>query len=134
LAQSKNAFQAEIDAACEFADFLRFNVHFMQQIYRDQPFSPAQTWNRVEYRPLEGFVFALTPFNFTSIAGNLPSAPALMGNVAVWKCADSQIYSAQVIMDIFRAAGLPDGVINLLHVSGKDAGEVIFTHPDFAGI
>lgn len=134
LAQSKNAFQAEIDAACEFADFLRFNVHFMQQIYRDQPYSPAQTWNRVEYRPLEGFVFALTPFNFTSIAGNLPSAPALMGNVAVWKCADSQIYSAQVIMDIFRAAGLPDGVINLLHVSGKDAGEVIFTHPDFAGI
>jgi 1-pyrroline-5-carboxylate dehydrogenase len=134
LAQSKNAFQAEIDAACEFADFLRFNVHFMQQIYRDQPYSPAQTWNRVEYRPLEGFVFALTPFNFTSIAGNLPSAPALMGNVAVWKCADSQIYSAQVIMDIFRAAGLPDGVINLLHVSGKDAGEMIFTHPDFAGI
>jgi 1-pyrroline-5-carboxylate dehydrogenase len=134
LAQSKNAFQAEIDAACEFADFLRFNVHFMQQIYRDQPYSPAQTWNRVEYRPLEGFVFALTPFNFTSIAGNLPSAPALMGNVAVWKCADSQIYSAQVIMDIFRAAGLPDGVINLVHVSGKDAGEVIFTHPDFAGI
>jgi 1-pyrroline-5-carboxylate dehydrogenase len=134
LAQSKNAFQAEIDAACEFADFLRFNVHFMQQIYRDQPYSPAQTWNRVEYRPLEGFVFALTPFNFTSIAGNLPSAPALMGNVAVWKCADSQIYSAQVIMDIFRAAGLPDGVINLIHVSGRDAGEVIFAHPDFAGI
>ncbi|MEZ4755969.1 MAG: L-glutamate gamma-semialdehyde dehydrogenase [Flavobacteriales bacterium] len=134
LAQSKNAFQAEIDAACEFADFLRFNVHFMQQIYRDQPYSPAQTWNRVEYRPLEGFVFALTPFNFTSIAGNLPSAPALMGNVAVWKCADSQIYSAQVIMDVFRAAGLPAGVINLVHVSGKDAGEVIFSHPDFAGI
>ena len=134
LAQSKNAFQAEIDAACEFADFLRFNVHYMQQIYRDQPYSPAQTWNRVEYRPLEGFVFALTPFNFTSIAGNLPSSAALMGNTVVWKCADSQIYSAQVIMDIFRAAGLPGGVINLIHVSGKEAGEVIFSHPDFAGI
>lgn len=134
LAQSKNAFQAEIDAACEFADFLRFNVHYMQQIYRDQPYSPAQTWNRVEYRPLEGFVFALTPFNFTAIAGNLPSSAALMGNTVVWKCADSQIYSAQVIMDIFRLAGLPGGVINLIHVSGKDAGEVIFSHPDFAGI
>lgn len=134
LAQSKNAFQAEIDAACEFADFLRFNVHYMQQIYRDQPYSPAQTWNRVEYRPLEGFVFALTPFNFTAIAGNLPSSAALMGNTLVWKCADSQIYSAQVIMDIFRLAGLPGGVINLIHVSGKDAGEVIFSHPDFAGI
>ncbi len=134
LAQSKNAFQAEIDAACEFADFLRFNVHYMQQIYRDQPFSPAGTWNRVEYRPLEGFVFALTPFNFTSIAGNLPSSAALMGNTVVWKCADSQVYSAQVIMDLFRAAGLPGGVINLVHVSGKDAGEVIFNHPDFAGI
>ena len=134
LAQSKNAFQAEIDAACEFADFLRFNVHFMQQIYRDQPYSPAQTWNRVEYRPLEGFVFALTPFNFTAIAGNLPSSAALMGNTVVWKCADSQIYSAQVIMEIFRLAGLPGGVINLIHVSGRDAGEVIFSHPDFAGI
>lgn len=134
LAQSKNAYQAEIDAACEFADFLRFNVHYMQQIYRDQPYSPAQTWNRVEYRPLEGFVFALTPFNFTAIAGNLPSSAALMGNTVVWKCADSQIYSAQVIMDIFRLAGLPGGVINLIHVSGKDAGEVIFSHPDFAGI
>ncbi|MBK9274007.1 MAG: L-glutamate gamma-semialdehyde dehydrogenase [Flavobacteriales bacterium] len=134
LAQSKNAFQAEIDAACEFADFLRFNVHYMQQIYRDQPYSPAGTWNRVEYRPLEGFVFALTPFNFTSIAGNLPSSAALMGNTVVWKCADSQVYSAQVIMDLFRAAGLPGGVINLVHVSGKDAGEVIFSHPDFAGI
>jgi 1-pyrroline-5-carboxylate dehydrogenase len=134
LAQSKNAYQAEIDAACEFADFLRFNVHYMQQIYRDQPYSPRQTWNRVEYRPLEGFVFALTPFNFTAIAGNLPSSAALMGNTVVWKCADSQIYSAQVIMDIFRAAGLPGGVINLIHVSGREAGEVIFAHPDFAGI
>ena len=134
LAQSKNAYQAEIDAACEFADFLRFNVHYMQQIYRDQPFSPAATWNRVEYRPLEGFVFALTPFNFTSIAGNLPSAPALMGNTAVWKAADAQVYSAQVVMDVFRAAGLPDGVINLIHVDGPSAGEVIFSHPDFGGL
>jgi 1-pyrroline-5-carboxylate dehydrogenase len=134
LGQGKNAFQAEIDAACEFADFLRFNVHFMQQIYRDQPFSPAGFWNRLEYRPLEGFVFAITPFNFTAIAGNLPSSAALMGNVALWKCADSQIYSAQVIMDIFRAAGLPDGVINLIHVEGKDAGDVIFKHPMFAGL
>ncbi len=134
LAQSKNAFQAEIDAACEFADFLRFNVHFAQQIYRDQPFSPAATWNRLEYRPLEGFLFALSPFNFTSIAGNLPSAPALMGNTVVWKPADSQVYSAQVVMDIFRAAGLPDGVINLIHVDGPSAGEVIFNHPDFAGL
>ncbi len=134
LAQSKNAFQAEIDAACEFADFLRFNVHFMQLIYRDQPVSGPGIWNRMEYRPLEGFVFALTPFNFTAIAGNLPSSAALMGNTVVWKCADSQIYSAQVIMDIFRLAGLPGGVINLIHVSGKEAGEVIFEHPDFAGI
>ncbi|MEX1133179.1 MAG: L-glutamate gamma-semialdehyde dehydrogenase [Flavobacteriales bacterium] len=134
LAQSKNAFQAEIDAACEFADFLRFNVHFMQQIYRDQPVSAPGIWNRVEYRPLEGFVFALTPFNFTAIAGNLPSSAALMGNVVVWKAAESQLYSAQVIMDIFRLAGLPGGVINLIHVSGKDAGEVIFSHPEFAGL
>lgn len=134
LAQSKNAFQAEIDAACEFADFLRFNVHFMQQIYRDQPVSAPGIWNRVEYRPLEGFVFALTPFNFTAIAGNLPSSAALMGNVVVWKAAESQLYSAQVIMDILRLAGLPGGVINLLHVSGRDAGEVIFSHPEFAGL
>jgi 1-pyrroline-5-carboxylate dehydrogenase len=134
LAQSKNIYQAEIDAACEFADFLRFNVQFMQQIYRDQPVSAAGIWNRVEYRPLEGFVFALTPFNFTAIAGNLPSSVALMGNVVVWKPADSQVFSAQVIMDIFRLAGLPGGVINLIHVSGKDAGEVIFAHPEFAGL
>ncbi len=134
LAQSKNIYQAEIDAACEFADFLRFNVQFMQQIYRDQPVSAAGIWNRVEYRPLEGFVFALTPFNFTAIAGNLPSSAALMGNVVVWKAADSQLYSAQVIMDIFRMAGLPGGVINLIHVGGKDAGDVIFSHPEFAGL
>jgi 1-pyrroline-5-carboxylate dehydrogenase len=134
LGQGKNAYQAEIDAACEFADFLRFNVHFMQQIYKDQPYSPAGFWNRLEYRPLEGFVFAVTPFNFTAIAGNLPSAPALMGNVAVWKPAESQVYSAQVIMDIFRAAGLPDGVINLIHVSGRDLGDTIYEHPEFAGL
>jgi 1-pyrroline-5-carboxylate dehydrogenase len=134
LAQSKNAFQAEIDAACEFADFLRFNVHFMQQIYRDQPVSAPGIWNRVEYRPLEGFVFALTPFNFTAIAGNLPSSAALMGNVVVWKPADSQIYSAQVVMDIFRLAGLPGGVINLIHVDGPTVGEVVFSHPEFAGL
>ncbi|MCB9171256.1 MAG: aldehyde dehydrogenase family protein, partial [Flavobacteriales bacterium] len=134
LGQSKNAFQAEIDAACELADFLRYNVHYAQRIYRDQPSSPHATWNRMEYRPLEGFVFALTPFNFTSIAGNLPSAPAIMGNTVVWKPANTQLYSAQVIMDVFRAAGLPDGVINLMHVSGPDAGEVVLKHPDFAGL
>lgn len=134
LCQGKNAYQAEIDAACEFADFLRFNVQYMQQIYRDQPVSSAGIWNRVEYRPLEGFVFALTPFNFTAIAGNLPSSAALMGNTVVWKPSNAQLYSAQVIMDIFRAAGLPGGVINLIHVDGSAAGEVIFSHPDFAGI
>ncbi|MCB0793808.1 MAG: L-glutamate gamma-semialdehyde dehydrogenase [Flavobacteriales bacterium] len=135
LAQSKNVFQAEIDAACEFADFLRFNATYLTQIYADQPMhSPAPTWNRVEYRALEGFVFALTPFNFTSICGNLSAAPALMGNVTVWKPADSQVYSAQVIMEVFHKAGLPDGVINLIHVDGPTAGEVIFSHPEFAGL
>lgn len=134
MAQSKNCFQAEIDSACEFADFLRFNTAYMTQIYRDQPQSAAGTWNRLEYRALEGFVFALTPFNFTSIAGNLPSAPALMGNTVVWKCANTQIYSAQVIMDIFRAAGLPDGVINLIHVDGKVVGDTVLRHKDFAGV
>ncbi|MFP5470867.1 MAG: L-glutamate gamma-semialdehyde dehydrogenase [Bacteroidia bacterium] len=134
LAQSKNAFQAEIDAACELIDFLRFNVAYMQQIYEDQPGSNPGMWNRLEYRPLEGFVFALTPFNFTSIAGNLCAAPALMGNVVVWKPAETQIYSAQVIMEIFKAAGVPDGVINMVTVSGPVAGEVIFKHPDFAGL
>ena len=135
LAQSKNIFQAEIDAVCEYADFLRFNVEFMTEIYKQQPpYSPAPTWNRVEQRPLEGFVFALTPFNFTSIAGNLPAAPALMGNTVVWKPADTQVYSAQVLMEIFIEAGLPDGVINLVYVRGPVAGDVIFKHPDFAGI
>jgi len=134
LCQSKNAFQAEIDAACEMADFFRFNVQFMTDIYRQQPESLPGMWNRLEYRPLEGFVFALTPFNFTSIAANLPAAVALMGNTVVWKPADTQIYSAQIIMEIFKAAGLPDGVINLVYVSGPVAGDVIFKHPEFAGI
>ena len=134
LAQSKNAFQAEIDAACELIDFLRFNVAYMQQIYKDQPGSLPGMWNRLEYRPLEGFVFALSPFNFTSIAGNLAIAPALMGNVVVWKPAETQIYSAQVLIEIYRAAGVPDGVINMITVSGQVAGDVIFKHPDFAGI
>ena len=135
LGQSKNAFQAEIDAACELIDFLRFNVKYMTDIYQQQPpVSPRGTWNRVEQRPLEGFVFALTPFNFTAIAGNLPTSAAMMGNVIVWKPSNTQIYSANVLMEVFREAGLPDGVINLVYVSGPDAGEVIFNHPDFAGI
>lgn len=134
LGQSKNAFQAEIDSACEFIDFLRFNVAFMSQIYHDQPQSGKGMWNRIEYRPLEGFVFALTPFNFTAIAGNLPTSAAMMGNVVVWKPANTQVYSANVLMEVFKEAGLPDGVINLVYVEGPVAGEVIFNHPDFAGI
>ena len=134
LGQSKNAYQAEIDAACELIDFLRFNVNFMTQIYREQPVSGKGMWNRIEYRPLEGFVFALTPFNFTAIAGNLPTSAAMMGNVVVWKPANTQVYAANVLMEIFKKAGLPDGVINLVYVSGPDAGDVIFSHPDFAGI
>ena len=134
LAQGKNCYQAEIDAACEFIDFLRFNVSYAQQIYKEQPVSSPGVWNRLEYRALEGFVFALTPFNFTAIAGNLPSSCALMGNTVVWKCADTQAYSAHVIMEVFKAAGLPDGVINLIHVEGPVAGDVIFKHKDFAGI
>lgn len=135
LGQSKNAYQAEIDSACELIDFLRFNVKYMADIYAQQPpVSPRGSWNRVEQRPLEGFVFALTPFNFTAISGNLPSSPALMGNVVVWKPSNAQIFSARVIMEVFREAGLPDGVINLVYVSGPEAGEVIFNHPDFAGI
>ena len=135
LGQSKNPYQAEIDSACEIIDFLRFNVKYMSEIYQQQP--PANSkgvWNRVEQRPLEGFVFALTPFNFTAIAGNLPTSVAMMGNVVVWKPSNTQIYSANVLMQIFKEAGLPDGVINLVYVSGPDAGDVIFKHPDFAGI
>ncbi|MER2996587.1 L-glutamate gamma-semialdehyde dehydrogenase [Pontibacter populi] len=134
LGQSKNAFQAEIDSACELIDFLRFNVQFMTEIYQMQPESSPGIWNRMEHRPLEGFVFALTPFNFTAIAGNLPSSVAMMGNVVVWKPANTQIYAAHVIMELFREAGLPDGVINLVYVDGPTAGEVIFNHADFAGI
>ncbi len=135
LGQSKNVYQAEIDSACELIDFLRFNVSYMADIYKQQPpVSPKGSWNRVEQRPLEGFVFALTPFNFTAIAANLPASAAMMGNVVVWKPADTQIYAAHVIMQIFREAGLPDGVINLVYVDGPEAGEVIFNHPDFAGI
>jgi len=134
LAQSKNAYQAEIDAACEFIDFLRFNVYFMSEIYTMQPDSNEGIWNRTEYRPLEGFVFAVTPFNFTAIAGNLPCAPALMGNTIVWKPSNTQIYSAAVIMDLLMEAGLPDGVINLVYADGPVAGDVAFKHPDFTGI
>ncbi|MBK6950533.1 MAG: L-glutamate gamma-semialdehyde dehydrogenase [Crocinitomicaceae bacterium] len=134
LAQSKNSMQAEIDAACELIDFFRYNVAYAQQIYHDQPGSNPGMWNRLEYRPLEGFVFALTPFNFTSIAANLCAAPALMGNVIVWKPAETQIYSAQIIMEIFKEAGLPDGVVNMVTVSGATAGDVVLKHPDFAGI
>jgi len=135
LGQSKNAYQAEIDSACELIDFLRFNVLYMTEIYQQQPpISGKGVWNRLEQRPLEGFVFALTPFNFTAIAGNLPSSAAMMGNVVVWKPAYPQIYAANVIMKIFKEAGVPDGVINLIYVDGPVAGEVIFNHPDFAGI
>lgn len=134
LGQSKSVFQAEIDAACEFTDFLRFNVQYATEIYSQQPVSSPGVWNRVEQRALEGFVFALTPFNFTAIAGNLPSSAAMMGNTVVWKPSNTQIYSANVIMEVFKKAGLPDGVINLIYVSGPEAGEVIFNHPDFAGI
>jgi 1-pyrroline-5-carboxylate dehydrogenase len=134
LGQGKNAHQAEIDAACEFIDFLRFNVLYMQQIYNEQPGSQPGMWNRLEYRPLEGFVFAITPFNFTAIAGNLPASAAMMGNVCVWKPADTQVYSAHVIMELFREAGLPDGVINMITVDGPVAGDVVFSHRDFAGL
>jgi 1-pyrroline-5-carboxylate dehydrogenase len=134
LAQSKNAFQAEIDASCEMIDFLRFNVEYAREIYTQQPISSKGIYNRVEQRPLEGFVFALTPFNFTAIAGNLPTSVAMMGNTVVWKPAFTQIYSANVLMEVFMEAGLPAGVINLVYVGGAETGDVIFNHPDFAGI
>ena len=135
LAQSKNAMQAEIDAACEMIDFFRFNVQYMSEIYAEQPpeNSPG-VWNQLEYRPLEGFVFALSPFNFTSIAANLCASPAMMGNTVVWKPAETQIYSARVIMELYKEAGLPDGVINLVYVDGPTTGDVVFNHKDFAGI
>ena len=134
LGQSKNVFQAEIDAACELIDFLRFNVAYMQQIYAEQPESDEGILNRLEYRPLEGFIFAITPFNFTAIAANLCAAPAMMGNVVVWKPAETQMYSAKVIMKLFKEAGLPDGVVNMVVADGPEAGEVVFNHPDFAGL
>jgi 1-pyrroline-5-carboxylate dehydrogenase len=134
LGQSKNAFQAEIDSACEIIDFLRFNVHYMTEIYAEQPGSNPGMWNRLEWRPLEGFIYALTPFNFTAIAGNLPSSCAMMGNVVVWKPSNTQVYSANVLMEVFMKAGVPDGVINLIYPSGPEAAEVIFDHRDFAGI
>lgn len=134
LGQSKNAYQAEIDSACELIDFLRFNVYYMSQIYEEQPESSAGVWNRMEYRPLEGFTFALTPFNFTAIAGNLPTSMAMMGNTVVWKPAYTQILAANVIMTVLKEAGLPDGVINLIYTDGPTVGDVIFKHKDFAGI
>ena len=134
LGQSKNVFQAEIDSACELIDFLRFNVYYMTQIYQQQPESSKNIWNRVEQRPLEGFIFALTPFNFTAISGNLPTAPAMMGNVVVWKPSRTQIYSAHVLIEVFREAGVPDGVINLVLVDGPTIANKVLVHPDFAGI
>ena len=134
LGQSKNAYQAEIDSTCELIDFLRFNVHFLNDIYSQQPISGAGMYNRVEYRSLEGFVLAVTPFNFTAIGGNLPTSAAMCGNVVVWKAANTQVYSANLFMKILKEAGLPDGVINLIYVSGPVVGEVCFSHRDFAGV
>lgn len=134
LGQSKNAYQAEIDSACELIDFLRFNVHFLSEIYKQQPVSTPGMHNRMEWRPLEGFVLAVTPFNFTAISGNLPTSAAMCGNVVVWKPANTQVYSAQIIMKILMEAGLPDGVINLVYVDGPTIGKVCFSHPDFAGV
>jgi 1-pyrroline-5-carboxylate dehydrogenase len=134
LGQSKTVYQAEIDSACEIIDFLRFNVHFLSEIYKQQPISAAGTHNRLEYRPLEGFILAVTPFNFTAIGGNLPASAALCGNTVVWKCANTQVYSAQMFMRILKEAGLPDGVINLVYVDGPTLGDVCFKHPQFAGV
>lgn len=134
LGQSKNAYQAEIDAACELIDFLRFNVHFLSEIYKQQPISSPGMHNRLEYRPLEGFVLAITPFNFTAIGGNLPTSAAMCGNVVVWKPANTQIYSAQMFMQVLKEAGLPDGVINLIYVDGPTIGNICFNHREFAGV
>ncbi|MEH6706057.1 L-glutamate gamma-semialdehyde dehydrogenase [Galbibacter orientalis] len=134
IAQSKNIHQAEIDSACELIDFLTFNVEYMSKIYDDQPESDKGLWNRVEYRPLEGFVYAITPFNFTAIAGNLPASAAMMGNVVIWKPSDSQIFSAKVIVDIFKEAGLPDGVINVVYGDPEMITDTVLASPDFAGI
>lgn len=134
LGQSKNAYQAEIDSACELIDFLRFNVYFMGQLYNEQPESSPGVWNRMEYRPLEGFTLAITPFNFTAIAGNLPTCMALMGNTVVWKPSYTQVLAANVIMKVLKRAGLPDGVINLIYADGPVVGDVVFSHPEFAGL
>ncbi|AZA84646.1 1-pyrroline-5-carboxylate dehydrogenase [Chryseobacterium lactis] len=134
IGQSKNVHQAEIDAACEFIDFLRFNVEFMTEMYAEQPVSDNGIWNRVEYRPLEGFCFAVTPFNFTAISGNLPTCMAMLGNVVVWKPSDKQVYSAKVIMDVLIEAGLPAGVINMIFTDGKETAEKVLAHRDFAGL
>jgi 1-pyrroline-5-carboxylate dehydrogenase len=134
LGQSKNVYQAEIDSACEIIDFLRFNVHFLSEIYKQQPISSEGIHNRMEYRALEGFVLAITPFNFTAIGGNLPTSAAMCGNVVVWKPANTQVFSAQMFMRILQEAGLPDGVINLIYVDGPTLGKVCFSHPDFAGV
>jgi len=134
LSQSKNIYQAEIDAACELIDFLRFNVQYMTEIYAEQPESTSATWNRIEYRPLEGFIYAITPFNFTAIAGNLPASAALMGNVVLWKPSDSQVYSAKVILDVFREAGVPAGVINMVMGDPKMITDTVLASPDFSGI
>jgi len=134
LGQSKNVYQAEIDAACELIDFLRFNVHYLSEIYAQQPISAPGMHNRLEYRPLEGFVLAVTPFNFTAIGGNLPASAALCGNTVVWKCANTQVYSAQMFMQVLKEAGLPDGVINLIYVDGPVLGDICFSHPQFAGV
>lgn len=134
LGQSKTVYQAEIDSACELIDFLRFNVHFLSEIYKQQPVSSSGIHNRLEYRPLEGFVLAITPFNFTAIGANLPASAALCGNTVVWKCAHTQVYSAQMFMKIMKEAGLPDGVINLIYTDGSTLGDVCFKHPDFAGV
>ena len=134
IAQSKNVYQAEIDAACELIDFFKFNAQYVTKLYSEQPESLEGIWNRLEHRPLEGFVFAITPFNFTSICANLCAAPALMGNVVIWKPAATQVYSAKIIMDLFKEAGLPDGVINMVPSNGAEIGEVVFKHRDFAGL
>ncbi|WP_126651739.1 L-glutamate gamma-semialdehyde dehydrogenase [Chryseobacterium aureum] len=134
IGQSKNVHQAEIDSACEFIDFLRFNVEFMTEMYAEQPVSDNGIWNRVEYRPLEGFCFAVTPFNFTAISGNLPTCMAMLGNVVVWKPSDKQVYSAKVIMDVLTEAGLPAGVINMIFTDGKETAEKVLAHRDFAGL
>ncbi|WP_338409968.1 L-glutamate gamma-semialdehyde dehydrogenase [uncultured Flavobacterium sp.] len=134
IAQSKTIYQAEIDASCELIDFLRYNVEFMTQIYQDQPTSISDVWNKVEYRPLEGFIYAITPFNFTAIAANLPASAALMGNTVIWKPSDSQVFSAKIIIDVFKEAGVPDGVINVVFGDPVMISNTIFDHPDFAGV